>query len=78
MLTHNFRWSHAAGNQVVPSPWQATDVSVSLTTTTHSPQQHTAVWDLLLQSDPEGPTFISDTAQKSSCLFYIQTSPFLS
>ena len=24
MLTHNFRWSHAAGNQVVPSPWQAT------------------------------------------------------
>jgi hypothetical protein len=38
------------------------DVSVSLTTTTHSPQQHTVVWDLLLQSDPEGPTFISDTA----------------
>ena len=26
MLTHNFRWSHAAGNQVVPSPWQATVV----------------------------------------------------
>ena len=25
MLTHNIRWSHAAGNQMVPSPWQATD-----------------------------------------------------
>ena len=24
MLTHNFRWSHDAGNQMVPSPWQAT------------------------------------------------------
>ena len=27
MLTQNFRWSHAAGNQVVPSPWQATSDS---------------------------------------------------
>lgn len=24
MLTHTSRWSHAAGNQVVPSRWQAT------------------------------------------------------
>ena len=24
MLTHNPRWSHAPGNQVVPSRWQAT------------------------------------------------------
>ena len=24
MLTHTPRWSHAPGNQVVPSPWQAT------------------------------------------------------
>ena len=24
MLTHNIRWSHAPGNQVVPSRWQAT------------------------------------------------------
>jgi putative transposase len=24
MLNHASRWSHAAGNEVVPSPWQAT------------------------------------------------------
>ena len=24
MLTHNSRWSHARGNEVVPSRWQAT------------------------------------------------------
>ena len=24
MLTHISRWSHAPGNAVVPSPWQAT------------------------------------------------------
>lgn len=40
------------------------DVSMTLTTTTHSPQQLMAVWNLRLHSDSEGPAFISSTALK--------------
>lgn len=53
------------------------DVSMTLTTTAHSPQQLMAVWNLLLQDDPEGPTFIFNTAlQLSDPGFYIRTSKF--
>src|SRR5882724_3680909 len=49
--------------------------SMTLTTTPHSTQQLMAVWDPLLQDDPEGPTFISNTALLSSDSgFYIRTS----
>jgi len=41
------------------------DISMTLTTTAHSPQQLMAVWNLRLHSDSEGPTFISSTALKS-------------
>jgi len=27
MLTNTTKWSHAAGNHVVPSRWQATDLA---------------------------------------------------
>jgi len=48
---------------------------MTLTTTPHSTQQLMAVWDPLLQDDPEGPTFISNTALLSSDSgFYIRTS----
>ncbi len=51
------------------------DVSMTLTTTTHSPQQPMAVWNLLLQDDPEGPTFILNTALKlNDSGLYIRTS----
>jgi len=51
------------------------DVSMTLTTTTHSPQQLMAVWNLRLHSDSEGPTFISSTALKAKRTdFYIRTS----
>lgn len=51
------------------------DVSMTLTTTTHSPQQLMAVWNLLLQDDPEGPTFIFNTALKlNDSVLYIRTS----
>src|SRR5882724_9392153 len=49
--------------------------SMTLTTTPHSTQQLMAVWDPLLQDDPEVPTFISNTALLSSDSgFYIRTS----
>jgi hypothetical protein len=38
------------------------DFSMTLTTTAHSPQQLMAVWNHPLPGDPEGPTFIFDTA----------------
>jgi hypothetical protein len=38
------------------------DFSMTLTTTTHSPQQLMGVWSHLLQDDSEGPTFIFSTA----------------
>jgi hypothetical protein len=45
---------------------------MTLTTTAHSPQQLMAVWSLLLQTDSEGPTFISDTAMRIRGIsFYI-------
>jgi len=48
------------------------DVSLTLTTTTHSPQQHRVVWHPPLQDDPEGPTFIFDTALiYQTSVFYI-------
>jgi hypothetical protein len=30
MLTYTSRWSHARGNAVVPSPWQATDTAARM------------------------------------------------
>src|SRR5581483_11359138 len=51
------------------------DFSMTLTTTPHSAQQLMAVWNPLLQGDPEGPTFIFNTALLSSDSgFYIRTS----
>jgi hypothetical protein len=48
------------------------DVSMTLTTTAHSPQQLMAVWNLRLNGDSEGPTLISDTAiQICRINFYI-------
>lgn len=48
---------------------------MTLTTTPHSTQQPMAVWNPLLQDDPEGPTFISNTAlQSSDPGFYNRTS----
>jgi hypothetical protein len=45
---------------------------MTLTTTTHSPQQLMAVWNHRLNSDPEGPTLISDTASRiNTASFYI-------
>src|SRR5665647_3634104 len=50
------------------------DFSMTLTTTTHSPQQLMAVWNRLLPDDPEGPTLISYTALRSRTLcFYTRT-----
>jgi hypothetical protein len=37
---------------------------MTLTTTTHSPQQLMAVWHLHLYADTEGPTFIFTTARR--------------
>jgi hypothetical protein len=52
------------------------DVSMTLTTTAHSPQQLMAVWNPPLQDDPEGPTFISNTALlRNSHGFYVTTTP---
>jgi hypothetical protein len=59
-----------------PTPATSTgDFSVTLTTTPHSTQQLTAVWNHRLNNDPEGPTFISNTALRSSDSdSYIRTS----
>jgi len=45
------------------------DFSMTLTTTTHSPQQLMAVWNRLLPNDSEGPTLISHTALRSRSSF---------
>jgi len=48
---------------------------MTLTTTPHSTQQPMAVWNHRLNNDPEGPTFINNTALLSSDSgFYIRTS----
>jgi len=45
------------------------DFSMTLTTTTHSPQQLMAVWNRLLPNESEGPTLISHTALRSRSPF---------
>src|SRR5215212_675645 len=48
---------------------------MTLTTTPHSMQQLMAVWNHRLNNDPEGPTFISNTAlQSNDSNSYIGTS----
>src|SRR4051812_3161594 len=50
------------------------DVSMTLTTTTHSPQQLMAVWNPRLNGDSEGSTLISDTAIRICRIsFYISS-----
>ena len=50
------------------------DFSMTLTTTTHSPQQLMAVWNHPLPDESEGPTLISHTALQSRTFrFYIRT-----
>ena len=47
---------------------------MTLTTTTHSPQQLMVVWNRLLPDESEGPTLISNTALPSrSPSIYIRT-----
>ena len=52
MLTHNPRWSHAPGNQVVPSRWQATVDSLSTISIVAGPTA--PMIDGLLEHSPAG------------------------
>ena len=61
MLTHTSRWSHAPGNTVVPSRWQATPARPRLRTTTHS--QDDDVAGRWTSGAPVGPTANCFTAE---------------
>lgn len=58
MLTHTPRWSHALGNRVVPSRWQATTTLISCLTRGYQRPRHRLLdreWDVVDRAAADYP-----------------------